>query len=126
MTKDNLAIATYYIGKSVRIKIDRPIGSRHPKWGFTYEVNYGYVPETVSGNNEELDVYLLGVDKPIRETVGKCIAVIHRSDDNDDKLVVIPKKMVNITDSEIKKQTYFQEQFFQSTIIRERYGAGSK
>ena len=31
-----------YIGKKVDIKIDRPLGSKHPKHDFIYEVNYGY------------------------------------------------------------------------------------
>ena len=30
------------------------MGSRHPKHGFIYPVNYGYVPNTISGDGEEL------------------------------------------------------------------------
>ena len=77
-----------YIGKIIKIKIDRQLGTYHPKHGFIYPVNYGYVPNTISGDNEELDCYLLGVFEPVEEFEGKCIAVIHRLDDNDDKLVV--------------------------------------
>ena len=48
-----------YIGKIVDLVIDRTFGSKHPKHGFIYPVNYGYVPGTVSGDGEELDAYLL-------------------------------------------------------------------
>jgi len=77
-----------FIGQKVNVVIDRPLGSKHPKHDFTYEVNYGYIPNTKSADGEELDVYVLGVDTPITETKGVCIAVIRRTDDDDDKLIV--------------------------------------
>ena len=74
-----------YIGKFVDVHIDRPLGSKHPKHGFIYPVNYGYIPNTISGDGEELDCYVLGIFEPIESFSGKCIAVIHRTNDNDDK-----------------------------------------
>ena len=61
------ANAKDYLKKIVKVKIDRPLGSKHPKHGFEYEVNYGFVPGTVSGDGEELDCYVLGVDEPLEE-----------------------------------------------------------
>lgn len=107
-----------YIGKSVNIKIDRPFGSKHPKHGFIYPVNYGFVPNTISGDGEELDCYLLGVFEPVEEFSGKCIAVIHRTDDDDDKLVVVPDG-VDYSDDAIDALTEFQERFFKHIIIRQ-------
>lgn len=106
-----------YLDKEVNVKIDRPLNSKHPKHGFTYELNYGYIPNTTSGDGEELDCYVLGVDEPITEFIGKCIAVIHRLNDDDDKLIVVPEGK-EFTDEEIKKFTHFQEQYFESEIIR--------
>lgn len=106
-----------FIGKNVSVKIDRPLNSKHPKHGFIYEANYGYVPNTVSGDGEEIDAYVLGVDEPVQEYTGRCIAVIHRTNDDDDKLIIVPEKM-NLTDEEIRSFTNFQEQFFESEIIR--------
>ena len=107
-----------YIGEKVNIKIDRPLGTKHPKHDdFTYELNYGYVPNTISGDGEELDAYVLGVDKPIEEFEGKCIAVIHRTNDDDDKLVVV-KEGLEYSDDDIRKLTNFQEKYFESEIIR--------
>lgn len=106
-----------YIGNIVKVKIDRPLNSRHPRHGFIYPVNYGFVPNTISGDEEELDCYVLGIDKPIENFEGKCIAVIHRTNDNDDKLIVVPEGE-NYTDEEIRKLTNFQEQYFESEIIR--------
>lgn len=106
-----------YLGKNVEVVIDRKLGTNHPKHGFLYEVNYGYVPNTVSGDGEELDCYVLGVDEPVEKFVGTCTAVILRFNDNDDKLVVVPESY-KITDENIRKLTYFQEQYFDSAIIR--------
>ena len=70
--------------------MDRPLGSKHPKHGFVYEVNYGYVPGTQSADGEELDAYYLGGNRPLHAAEGKCIAIIHRLNDDDDRLVIIP------------------------------------
>ncbi len=106
-----------YLGKEVKIKIDRPFGSKHPKHGFIYPINYGYVPNTISGDGEELDAYLLGVFEPVNEYKGKCIAIIHRTNDNDDKLVIAPERK-NYSDDAIDALTEFQEQYFEHIIIR--------
>lgn len=91
-----------FIGQKVNVVIDRPLGSKHPKHGFIYEVNYGYIPNTKSADGEELDAYVLGTDKPITETKGVCIAVIKRTDDDDDKLIVTQDGK-DFSDAEIEK-----------------------
>ena len=106
-----------YIGRTIDIKIDRPFGSKHPKHGFIYPVNYGFIPNTVSGDGEELDCYLLGVFEPVEQYKGKCIAIIHRTNDNDDKLVIVPNDK-NYSDDAIEALTEFQEQYFKHIIIR--------
>lgn len=106
-----------YLGKIIDIKIDRPFGTKHPKHGFIYPVNYGYVPNTTSGDGEELDAYLLGVYEPVEEYTGKCIAIIHRTNDDDDKLIVVPEEK-EYTDDQIDALTEFQEQYFEHIIKR--------
>ncbi len=106
-----------FIGKTLTIEIDRPIGSRHPQWGFIYPVNYGYVPGIPAPDGEDLDVYVLGVFEPLEEFRGCCIAILHRLDDNDDKLVVVPEGK-NFTEEQISALTEFQERFFKSKILR--------
>ncbi len=106
-----------YLNKIVDVKIDRPLGSKHPKHGFIYPVNYGFVPNTVSGDGEELDCYILGVHEPLDTFKGKCIAIIHRLNDNDDKLIIVPENRT-FSNSEIRVLTEFQERFFKSEIVR--------
>ena len=106
-----------YIGKIIYINIDRPLGSKHPKHGFIYPINYGFVPNTISGDGEEIDCYLLGVFEPVETFEGKVIAIIKRTNDDDDKLIVVPKDK-NYTDDQIKALIEFQERFFESIIIR--------
>lgn len=106
-----------FLDKTLEVTIDRPLGSKHPKHGFTYPVNYGYVPNTVSGDGEELDCYILGIYEPIEAFKGKCIAIIHRLNDNDDKLIIVPENK-SFSNNEIQVLTEFQEQYFQSEIIR--------
>lgn len=106
-----------YLGREVSIKIDRQLGSRHPKHGFMYMLNYGFIPNTISGDGEELDVYLLGDFEPVAESSGKVIAVIHRTNDDDDKLIV-SKNGKEYSDDAIRALTEFQERYFESVIIR--------
>ena len=111
------ANAKDYLGKEVTVEIDRQLGTRHPKHGFMYMLNYGYIPNTVSGDGEELDAYLVGEFEPVPTSNGKVIAVIHRTNDDDDKLVVVPEGK-EYSDDAIKALTEFQERFFESVIIR--------
>ena len=106
-----------YIGRTVLVKMDRPYGSKHPKHGFIYPVNYGYIPNTISGDGEELDAYVLGVFEPVDEFKGKVIAIVNRTNDDDDKLVVCPEDK-NYTNEQIDALTEFQERFFEHKIIR--------
>lgn len=106
-----------YLGSEVEVTIDRQLGTKHPKWGFVYDVNYGFIPNTISGDGEELDAYLLGIDTPVSVGKGKVIAIIHRTNDDDDKLIVSATGD-DISNEEIIKATNFQEQFFESVIIR--------
>ena len=85
--------------------------------GFMDFFDYGYIPNTVSGDGEELDAYLLGVFEPVREFNGKVIAVIHRTNDDDDKLIVVPDEK-DYNDDMIRALTEFQERYFSSVIIR--------
>ena len=106
-----------YLGKIVTVKIDRALGTKHPKHGFIYTVNYGYIEGTISGDGEELDAYVLGVFEPCTEFTGRVISYIHRTNDNDDKLIVVPDGK-EYTDDMIRALTEFQEQYFESVIIR--------
>ncbi len=107
-----------YLGQPTVVRIDRPLGSTHPQFGFRYPVNYGFIPGTVSDDGEELDAYVLGVAEPVTEFAGECIAVIRRTTEADDKLVVVPRGL-RFTDAEIRRQVDFQEAYFESTILRQ-------
>ena len=107
-----------FLGKKVKVVMDRPMGSKHPKWNFIYPINYGYVPNTISGDGEELDAYIVGIFEPLKEYEGKCIAAIHRLDDDDDKLVIAPEEKI-YTKQQIEALVEFQERFFEYEIIEE-------
>ncbi|MBU1148920.1 inorganic diphosphatase [Patescibacteria group bacterium] len=109
--------ATKFIGQQIKVTIDRPLGSKHPDYGTFYPVNYGFIKGEKAPDGEELDAYVLGVDHPLKDFSGRCIAVIQRIDDDDDKLVVVPEGM-EIGDDEILKQVNFQEKYFKSEIVR--------
>ena len=106
-----------YLGKEVTVEIDRQLGTRHPKHGFMYMLNYGFIPGTVSGDGEELDAYLVGEFEPVASSKGKVIAIIHRTNDDDDKLIVSANGK-DYSDDAIKAMTEFQERYFESIIIR--------
>lgn len=113
----NIIKSIQYIGKQIKVKIDRPIGSTHPKYpNLKYTVNYGFVPNTISGDGEEIDCYVLGENNPLDKYIGKCIAVIHRVNEDDDKLIIVPEGK-QFSEAEIKALTDFQEKYYKSIII---------
>lgn len=106
------------IGKTVRGKIDRPIGSRHPRFPeMIYPVNYGYVYDVKAGDGEEQDVYVLGACSPLETFEGTVIAVYHRFHDTEDKWIVSVNGS-DYTDEEILQAIHFQEQYFEGELIR--------
>ena len=116
-TSKSLEIAKRYLDERVHVVFDRPFGTKHPKHGFVYEANYGHLPGIQAPDGEDLDAYYLGVAEPLQEAEGTCIAIIHRENDDDDKLVVVPEG-TGLTDEEILKAVAFQEQWFKSSIVR--------
>ena len=101
----------------MKLHIDRPLGTKHPKHGFVYEVNYGYIDGITAPDGEELDAYFLGITEPIATGEGVCIAIAHRKDNDDDKLVVVPEGVL-MSDDEIMSSINFQEQWFDTEIVR--------
>ena len=107
-----------YLGKSVTVTIDRPIGFHHVTKGIhlDYTVNYGFLPGVTGGDGEEQDVYILGVAQPLETFTGKIIGVVRRSDDNEDKFVAAPEGMI-FTAEQIEKEIHFVEKYFDSRIF---------
>lgn len=106
-----------YLGKTVVIGIDRPVGYVHKKENYTltYPINYGYIPGVFGGDGEELDVYLLGVSEPVEQFECKIIAIAHRSNDVEDKLVGAPLGM-HFSKEEIESVIRFQEQYYDTKV----------
>lgn len=103
-----------YMGKCVRVVVDRPVGYQHGD--ILYPVNYGYIPGTLAGDGEAQDAYILSVSEPVAEFEGQVIAAIRRKDDVEDKLVVAPAGTV-LHQGQIAEAVHFQEQYFDSKII---------
>ena len=107
-----------YLGQTVTVTVDRPIGFHHVTKGIhlDYTVNYGFLPGVTGGDGEEQDVYILGISEPLETFTGRIIAVVRRSDDNEDKLVAAPEGMV-FTAEQIRKEIVFVEKYFDSRIF---------
>lgn len=116
MKKKNRPDMSQYLGKTVEITVDRPLGSTHPKYpDIVYPVNYGYLAGVPGGDGEDQDVYLLGVQEPVEAYTAKVIAVIHRKNDKEDKLVAAPEGLI-FSEWEIRQAVHFQEQYFHSRL----------
>ncbi len=106
-----------YLGKTVHIGIDRPVGYVHHKEAYelVYPINYGYIPGVMGGDGEELDVYLLGVNTPVEEYEAQIIGIVYRENDVEDKLAAAP---VGVTYSarEIAEAVHFQERYYDSHV----------
>lgn len=106
------------IGKRVKGRIDRPMGSRHPEYPeLVYPVNYGYVEGVVAADGEEQDVYVLGADGPLEAFEGTVIAVYRRYNDVENKWIVSVDGR-DFSDEEILEAIRFQERHFRGELIR--------
>jgi len=104
-----------FLGREVRVKIDRPLNSKHPTYNFNYELNYGFIPNTIGGDGKEIDAYVMGENEVLEEYIGTVKAVIIRFNDNENKLVVASSKYP-LSQNEIKLKTHFQEKHFDIEI----------
>lgn len=57
----------------------------------------------------------MGLDVPVKEYKAKIIAIVHRHNDVEDKLVAAPEDM-HFTKNEIEASVRFQEQYFDSEV----------
>lgn len=118
MKIEGVTMENHIIGKKVSGIIDRPIGSRHPQYAnIIYPINYGYVENVFAEDGEEQDVYIFGVDVPIKCFEGNVIAVYHRINDIEDKWIVSVDGK-DYSDEEILNSIHFQEQYFDGYLIR--------
>ena len=106
-------IVGHFLGKSVHVVVDRPIGYRHG--GLVYPVNYGYIPGITAGDGEEQDAYILGVSQPLSEFDGRVVGAIRRKNDVEDKLIVAPEGTV-FHQGQIAEAVHFQERYFDYTV----------
>ncbi len=106
------------IGENIKVYVDRPIGSIHPKYkDIAYPINYGYVKKFIAADGEYQDAYVLGADEPTTNCVGKIYAIIERENDIEDKLVVVTDNK-DYSIEEIKEKINFQEKYFKYKIFK--------
>ena len=105
-----------WIGRTVDVIIDRPAGSAHPRWGWIYPINYGYVPGTTAGDGEEIDVYLLDVREPLERCTATIIGCVLRADDVEFKLIGV-RDGGAWSAAAISEAVAFQERFFSSRVM---------
>lgn len=113
----SLILAQSFLNQIVDVVIDKPLGCTYSKYKTYFEVNYGFIPDTLAPDGKELDAYILKVDQPLEKFIGRVVAIIHRLNDDDDKLIVIPDGKT-ITDEEIEKLVEFQEKWFKYEIVK--------
>lgn len=108
-----------FLGKEVNVTIDRKIGDSHPQYpDMVYPINYGYIPNTKSGDGKELDVFIIDSKVPVETFKGKCIGIIQRINDEDDKLIVVDiNNNKKYTEDEVLDIVNFQEKYFSSMVI---------
>jgi inorganic pyrophosphatase len=106
------------IGKKVSVQVDRPIGTPHPmNVNFIYPINFGQTSDVkgITGNN--IDVYIMGIEKPCKKFKGICVAVIYPPKNKGFRLIVAPEGQ-QYSYQEMHHAVDFQERFFKSRILR--------
>ncbi len=110
----SLVMCREYLGKEVTLEIDQAYGTTYK--GAVYEANYGFVPGTVAPDGLGLDGYFLGPQEPLTTATGMCIAIVHRLEDDDDKLIVVEKGS-QWSKEQVAQAVHFKEQHFKHEII---------
>lgn len=70
----------------------------------------------MAGDGEPIDAYIVGVAEPVARFYGVVIALVVRTDDDEDKLVVAPMGC-SFSAVEIERLVEFQERDFDSCIV---------
>lgn len=74
------------LGKYVRIKVVKPIGSTDENTGYTYPLNFGTVYE-----KENQYAFIMGIHHPVHNFDGRVIAILHGKKKHKDIWIVAPK-----------------------------------
>lgn len=106
-----------YLGKEVVVKVDRPLGSKHPTYNYIYPLNYGYISGTKAADGEKVDAYILGEAHSLDQYKGIVIGIVHRKNDIEEKPIVSNK---SFSLEGIKQALHFKEQYFNIEIIMKR------
>lgn len=111
------ALVRGFLGKTVTVTVDRPIGYVHRKGEkvLTYPINYGYIAGVLGGDGEELDVYVLGIDRPVAECEVRVIGIVFRADDEEDKLIAAPIGK-RYSSAEAADAIRFAEKYYESRV----------
>jgi len=103
------------LGKKYKVIVTNPIGSSlDTNEDIIFKVNYGIVDGVLDAAGENQEAYILGVDKPLNSYEGRLIAIIHRTNDIENKWVI---SNFHYSKEEIAKQVDFLEKFFNIEII---------
>ena len=93
------------LGKIVKVTVDRPMGTYHPKHkDIYYTINYGYIEGIMASDGEEQDAYILGVKESSKINV------------------TLPAKKIGnyfpetYSKEQIEEQVQFQEKYFEYEI----------
>ena len=106
-----------WLGKQIEVIVDRPRGTQHPKWpNLIYPIDYGYLPGTIGGDGDPIDVYLLEPYSHDLEGKATVVGIIDRYDDDEFKLVAsIIQLHTSVVD--IFEAVEFVEQYFDIEVI---------
>lgn len=74
------------LGKYVRVKVVKPIGSTDKKTGYTYPLNYGTVYD-----KENQEAFIMGIHHPVRNFDGRVIALLSNKKNGKTIWIVAPK-----------------------------------
>ena len=116
--EDREKLIRSWLGKTVTVTVDRPIGFHHVTKGIhlDYTINYGFLPGVIGGDGEDQDVYILGISEPLETFTGRIIGVVRRKDDNEDKFIAAPEGLT-FTAEQMKQEIFFVEKYFDSTVF---------
>lgn len=110
----------YELTKSGKLVVDQLM-----KPGFEWPGNYGFVPETVGGDGDNLDVFIISRNslKSKSKTKAKVIGIMLMNDsgERDDKIIAVPlrsriRNLKDISPKMLDKISYFFKHYKKKNV----------
>lgn len=94
------------LGRYVRVKVAKPIGSFGKEKNMNYGLNFGIIDFVTTKKREKFKAYIMGIDHPVKTFDGRVIASVTN---NDESFLIVSPKSKRFIETEILDAMQFAQ-----------------